>query len=310
MWTQNIVVYQRICAENRNKFPIFFQPWWLDAACCNGYWVPYVHEESSTVWPVYYTRKWGILYCTVPPLTPRLGWKSAGKTRPSILINDPIETLYSLQHLDNEQFISDWFIQKNYQITPKSYFTLDQPITLATALQTLRPTARQRLKKAMLNFEVEQEVEVSNLHQMSIRSLARHGIKNTLDIHQLERIVAAITAHQSGLILTARNKQGQLVASAFFIWDSATVYYTLGGFDERIPHNGAPRLLIWEGIKIASEQGKSFEFGGGSDLGVGDAFISMGGQRGSYIRAVRYKFGWIKQVITRAKKVYAPNDIH
>jgi Acetyltransferase (GNAT) domain len=310
MWTQNLVAYQRICAENTDKFPIFFQPWWLDAACGNGYWVPYVHEESSTVWPVYYTRKWGIAYCTVPPLTPRLGWKSASKTLPSILINDPINTLYSLQHFDNEQVISDWFKHKNYQIIPKPYFKLDQPIILTTALKTLRPTARQRLKKAMLNFEVAQETDVTRLYQMGVRSLSRHGIKNTLGIDQLENIVAATTTHQSGIMLSARNKQGQTVASAFFIWDYDTVYYTLGGFDERIPHNGAPRLLIWEGIKIACEQGKSFEFGGGSDPGVGDTFISMGGQKGGYFRAVRYKFGWIRQVITRAKKIYAPNDIH
>jgi hypothetical protein len=309
MWTQNIEAYQRICAENTDKFPIFFQPWWLDAACCNGYWIPYVHEESSTIWPVYYTRKWGIPYCTVPPLSPRLGWKSADKTFPSLLINDPIDTLYSLQHFDHEQVISEWFEQKNYQIVPKSYFTLDQPIILATALQTLRPTARQRLKKAMLNFEVVQETDVSNLHQMSIRSLARHGIKHTLGIARLEKIVAATAAHQSGIVLTARNKQGQSVASAFFIWDNHTVYYTLGGFDERIPHNGAPRLLIWEGIKIACEQGKSFEFGGGSDPGVGDTFISMGGQKKSYTKAVRYKLGWIRLVITQARKIYAPNDI-
>lgn len=310
MWTQNLVAYRRICAENTDKFPIFFQPWWLDAACCIGYWVPYVHEESSTVWPVYYTRKWGMLYSTVPPLTPRLGWKSASKTLPSILINDPINTVYSLQHFDNEQVISDWFEHKNYQIIPKSYYKLDQPIILATALKTLRPTARQRLKKAMLNFEVVQETDVTRLYQMSVRSLSRHGIKNTLGIGQLENIVTATTTHQSGIMLSARNKQGQTVASAFFIWDYDTVYYTLGGFDERMPHNGAPRLLIWEGIKIACEQGKSFEFGGGSDPGVGDTFISMGGQRGGYFRAVRYKFGWMKQVITRAKKIYAPNDIH
>ena len=111
-------------------------------------------------------------------------------------------------------------------------------------------------------------------------------------------------------MLTARNQQGQSVASAFFMWDYATVYYILGGFDERIPHNGAPRLLIWEGIKMACEQGKSFEFGGGSDPGVGDTFISMGGQKKGYFRAVRYKFEWMKQVITKAKKIYAPNDVH
>jgi hypothetical protein len=310
MWTQNLVAYQRICAENTDKFPIFFQPWWLDAACCNGYWVPYVHEESSTIWPVYYTRKWGMLYCTLPPFTPRLGWKSTSKTLPSILINDPINTIYSLQHFDNEHIISNWFEHKKYTIIPKNYFKIDQPIILATALKKLRPTARQLLKKAMLNFEVVQETEVTRLYQMSVRSLSRHGIKNRLGIHQLESIVAAVTTHQSGIMLTARNKQGQTLASAFFIWDHDTVYFTLGGFDERIPQNGAPRLLIWEGIKIACEQGKSFEFGGGSDPGVGHTFISMGGQKGGYLRAVRYKFGWIKQVITRAKKIYAPNDIH
>jgi hypothetical protein len=93
-----------------------------------------------------------------------------------------------------------------------------------------------------------------------------------------------------------------------FIWDAQTLYFLIGGMDERLPAFGASRFLLWKGILEARERGLHFDFHGGMTPSVGQVYASMGGQKTNYCRVEHYRSPLLKIAVRTAKKIYAPND--
>lgn len=64
--------------------------------------------------------------------------------------------------------------------------------------------------------------------------------------------------------------------------DQHTVYYLLGGGDPELRTSGATSLLMWEGIRWASEQGKQFDFEGSMVEPIERFFRSFGARQIPY----------------------------
>ena len=285
MWTKNLTAYKRICQEYQDQVPVFFQPWWLDAVCSNGQWKPLV--QGNSIWPVYCTQKWGIPYVTLPPLTPRLGWFSPALS-PLPTGKMPFFAPYSVQHFAPNAAQEAWFEQKRHRITKRQYYLLKAPFDREVIWEQMNTMSKRQIRKGLEGLQFKEESDAKNLHSMMCRSLQRRSVEPCLSAHALEQIVRAALCANSGLVLSACDEQGKVHASAFFIWDRSCVYFICGGFDERIKQIGASRCLLWKGLSLAAHSHKSFEFGGGSDAGVGAVYAALGGVRQPYYRAVRY----------------------
>ncbi len=288
VWTKNLSEYSRICQDSPNNIPVFWQPWWLDAACSRGSWIPLVHVTSQTIWPVFFARKWGIRYVTMPPLTPRLGWWQTNMDFPSSVSKPPFWVPYHVLHLGEHHTPCQWLAAQGFEIRARGFYLLDGPFDVAALKGSISKMAQRQIGKAQQHLHIKEEMDALRLHQMMNRSMARHGMRQTIPLATLDIVVRAALQQQQGRVLTAFDQQGNAHATAFFLWDNHTVYYLGGGLDERLPQLGASRWLLWQGLQIAAQVGKSFEFGGGNDKGVGEVYASMGGQQRGCYSAVQY----------------------
>jgi hypothetical protein len=290
VWTKNLSEYERICRENQSKIPVYFQPWWLHAACGKGNWKPYVHVPSETIWPVYRKFKWCIPYVTMPPLTPRLGWYSPGIALPHEPGPLPFRPFHMVQHVANNSTLKYWFETQGFTVTERSFYLRESPFVVENLWESLSSMSKRQIKKAEAQLRIQPEQDASVLHDMMLKSLRRHQIRHCIAFERLQEMVLAALQHQSGCIWTARDAQERPHAAAFMLWDEKTLYFVGGGLDESIKQIGASRLLLWKGIELAAQTGKAFEFGGGSDPGVGAVYDSMGGRKKIYYVALRSLF--------------------
>jgi hypothetical protein len=78
----------------------------------------------------------------------------------------------------------------------------------------------------------------------------------------VRRLAAAVTAHDAGEILVARDGDGKVHSASMFVHDERTTWYLLGGSDTELRSSGSASLLMWEGIRTAGAQGTAFDFEG------------------------------------------------
>ena len=69
-------------------------------------------------------------------------------------------------------------------------------------------------------------------------------------------------------MLTAVDKEGNVHASAFFLYDNKTCYYLMAGADPKYRNGGAQSLLLYEGIKFAQTVSENFDFEGSVIEGI------------------------------------------
>lgn len=77
----------------------------------------------------------------------------------------------------------------------------------------------------------------------------------------------------------ARDAEGELIATAYIIWDHKKSYYLLGGYDPYKSHGGASAAVLWEAIKYSKEQLglREFDFEGSTLPEVEEFFREFGG---------------------------------
>ena len=92
---------------------------------------------------------------------------------------------------------------------------------------------------------------------------------------------AALRRDQAQLLF-CRDRDGVPHAGAFVIWDNSTLYYLIGGGDERYRDSQAGSLCIWEAIKIAAQRELSFDFEGSMIEPIEKFFRGFGAQRFPY----------------------------
>ncbi len=89
----------------------------------------------------------------------------------------------------------------------------------------------------------------------------------------------------------AKDRNGDLIASAYIVWDNRRSYYLLGGYDSYKSHRGGSALAIWEAIRFSKEELglKEFDFEGSLIPPVELFFRKFGGEQIPY-----FSVSWTK----------------
>jgi hypothetical protein len=112
----------------------------------------------------------------------------------------------------------------------------------------------------------------------------RQNISNFIDENLIESIVQNCVNKNSGHILTAIDKNQNVHASMFIVWDRYTMYNLISGADDQFRSSGAMGLLIWEAIKLAAEKSLRFDFEGSMIKGVECFFRDFGAKQQPYFK--------------------------
>ncbi len=297
------------------QFP--YQQWYLNAIAGESSW-DYVKVEDKEqqvlgLLPFQQKTRFGLKLITPPPLCPRLG--------PLLFPPEELKTPRQLQDFSWEvltglaQQLPRFAYARicwPYHLTygrPWQALGWEQRVRYSYVLSLLqgskeiwhnfKPSLRNKIRKAEKSLEIIDAEDWLAVHQLTQKSFNHRGIKEQVSATLLENLDQAARQGNQRKIWLAKDKEGQLHASIWLIWDQTTAYNLLLGSDPALRQSGAAPLLLWHAIRWAKQAGLAyFDFEGSHLPGVESFFRSFGATAWPY-----YEFEKGSKWIMAAKRL-------
>jgi Acetyltransferase (GNAT) domain len=251
---------------------LFSSSWWLDAVA-PGRWQPNaVVEDGAAVaaWPTVARRgRFGIEHGGAP-LTPWLGPMFEPGLRRSLedemtgRLLDRIGRYAQLTARCAPAY--DYWTPlywRGFSQTTRYTWRIEDLSDLDACFARLRNKVRGAVRRAQ-----REEMTVGNgtlddflaLHSNSLERQQRRHERQGRDA--VRRIDPAAAERGARTILIARDREGRPAAGGYFVHDSRSTYYLMGGVsaDGEAPY--AVPLLLWTAIEQAAGRGTAFDFEG------------------------------------------------
>jgi len=268
---------------------IFHEPWWMEVVTGGHYAIAEVADNGRMVGRLYYfpRRRGGLTYSIMPPMTHFLGpaiiddggnpstrFLRRAQITQELIRKLPSASVYQYKcHRDitdaiafqQMQFYTS--VQFNYEVFPDAEDVL---------WKNLRGEKRKKIRSA------QRAVIVSDIHdpfefwQFYDSNLQKKDSLNVCNRQICCRLIGECLTRNCGRIYAAFDKNHQLVAAVFCLWDGTSSYYFMS---TRTPeaHNGAISLLAWEAMKDAASRGLIFDFDGLNNSKAVLFFTEFGG---------------------------------
>ena len=301
---QNKEEYIKFVNKNKNIIPIFYHPEWLNAVCGKS-WFGLVYKNKAdnieAIMPIPYIKKFGKLLIKMPKQTQFLGiWFKNSYDR-------------NFKNYDTQQKIIDYFVSlipKNsfYQIRFNPYFKNHQPFLWhgykqttqysyvlnnikdhETLYKSFKGSVRTDLKKAEKIVDIIISNDIESFYAVNKLSFQRQNIKIKYSFELVKKIDTYLKSNDQRKILFAKDKNGNIHAVLYLLWDYEKAYYLWGGADPRYRNSNAQTLLLWEAIKIGSKHVALFDFAGSMIQGVAKAFRKFNAEAVPYHRIYKIK---------------------
>ena len=277
--------------------PLFFQPWWLEAVS-PGAW-DYVMvkrgEDIAAVLPyTFKMRGGGIQLIEMPRLTPYLGpWlrPSTAKYANRLgeekdLMTELIDGLpkFAAFQQDFHPAMTNWlpFHWKGFSQSTRYTYRMDETKDLDALWSETRDNVRTDIKKAKKMVVVSETGDFEKFLELHRLTFSRQNKALPHSEEMLRGVDAACAEHGARKILIATGSDARPHAAVYLVTDRHAVYYLLSGSDAELRNSGAISLLLWEGIRLASGQGKQFDFEGSMVEPIERSFRAFGGRQVPY----------------------------
>ena len=136
---------------------------------------------------------------------------------------------------------------------------------------------------------VQQEDDIEVLYTMINKTFERQSRRNLYSKETIEKIDKYLKEKNSRVCLSAIDENGKYHAATYFVYDEKRCYYLMSGGDPELRNSGATSLLIWEGIKFASEHSLEFDFEGSMIEDIERFVRAWGAQPKIYFHITKYK---------------------
>ncbi len=278
-----------------HEVPIFMQPWWLDAVCCEGKeWRIILSKKNGEIvcaLPYLYRKKWGIDIGMQLQFTQLIN-ASFTDDFPSLIDNEKLAWFF--QNISADDKNADIF--KNESFVVKNRFTYRINDLKTTDIMDIYARFSQNKKRQIDKAEnaemrLDETLSTEELYQFHKATLKQRRAKIFYSKKLFCTMCNAAIDHEQGKILAARSKEGDLLAAVLLVLDKQFCYYLVPAFDKEKAKSGASAWLTFEAIKFAKNHSNIFDF------------------EGSMIGAIakNYKqFGSVMCTYYRIEKVYNP----
>ncbi len=296
--------------------PVFYQPWYLDAACQEGQWDVSLDIRKGIVrgvWPYMLKKKYGQNYITQPPLTSFLGpychrpndmdKEATWIAHQKVVLSNLFDLLPS--HL---LMISQWtpsqanwlpLYWKGCKQTTRYTYQLDLEQNKEKLWSAITDKQRNRIRNAEKVYQVSHTEELSDLWVLIESTYTRQGQTIPYSRSQLSVLDTALQKHQRRKIFLVKSNTRAVVAGLYLIYDNSSAYMIITGRSDE-DKDGGVALAIWEAIQFAKKQGLTiFDFEGSMMPTLEKFFRSFGGNMVPYHR-VTHTPGKITEIIFRA----------
>jgi len=253
---------------------IFHEQWWLNEATGGHFEIAEVSAGGRAVGrlPFLVTRRFGMKVIRMPSLTYFLGpaideGEGNANTRFLKRLEITRELLQKLPrvswlYVKCQRGITDVIAFQEQGFRTYVQFTHEiAPMPIEVLWQKMRNKTRNVIRRAEERLSIGELTDPHEFIQLYERNCALKGFPSDLDNSTCRRVISVSLERQRGRILTARNRENQIVAAHFYVWDQVSSFYTLSTRSED-SGNGAISLLIWEAIKHSARKGLIFDFAG------------------------------------------------
>lgn len=269
---------------------IFEQPWWLEAVAPNKWKCVTVEENGNVVarLPYIEKRSLGFSMIGMPECTQTLGpWVDIRSTnyvksltKKKDLYEQLIDQLPKNKNVDLVlDSVADYYLPfrwKGFRIEPTISYRFSDLSNIDAIYKGIKDSRKTVIKNAARDLVVKESDDIELLIELQKKTFQRQGRKLPMSEETIRRIDKACGEHGARFMLIAYDKENNLHAASYFVYDSNVCYYIMSGADPEYRNSGAGSLLIWEGIKKTAELSQAFDFEGSNIMDIEKNFRTFG----------------------------------
>lgn len=280
--------------------PVFSQPWWLDAVCIDGYWDVVLYEKNGEVigaLPYYVKKRFGLSYITQPQFTQNNGvlikYPENQKYEKKLSLEKEVMTalIAEIEKLPvvfyQQSFhcgITNWlpFYWKGYKQTTSYTYRINDILDIKVVLDNFEHSKRKNIRKSTKEVDVKFDLGAEGFYNNHVMSLKKQNAVIGYSLDLFKRIYKAAYNNNKGKVLVCRDKNDNIHAALFVIWDDQCAYDLISTIDPDFRNSGAASLAVYEIIKYVSEFVEIFDFEGSMIEGVEGSFRKFGAVQTPY----------------------------
>lgn len=291
--------YRNLCAEE-SSIPIFSKDWWLDAVCGDGAWdVDLVEQDGRIIasLPYFQTKKYGMHIVSMPKLTQTMGvWMRYPENQDMFermecekeiiqeIVNGGGALDVDLFQQNFHYSFTNWlpFSWSGFEQTTRYTYVIDDLSDLDLVFENFEHAKRKNINKAKQIVEIKFDLSAKNFYENHKLTLAKQNQKISYGYDLFARIYQSAYRHNAGKTIYAIDKQGNMHAALFIIWDDASAYDLISTIDPEYRTSGAASLLVREIIRYVATRTKRFDFEGSMIENVENSFRQFGAVQKPY----------------------------
>ena len=281
--TERAAARLSIIGDNDPDTTLFQQPWWLEAVSDGAVRsVTAGDGKNAYLWWPYVEQRWaGFSLIGAPPLAHTLGpvirLPAAKPVSQASQHRKLIKTALAAfppadgftQTLDPEAGPAIDYAMAGFEVGVRYTYRIDCSQPKEALWRGMKDKARNTVRRAREAFTINDQMSVMEFYDFYEANLEKFGRINHHDVGVYLRLTDALKNRSRHVILTADDKvSGAPCAAVMLVWDANFLYYLRATYSGGQVARGAPSLLVWEAIKLASEMGLAFD---------SDAFLGRSG---------------------------------
>lgn len=282
--------------------PIYSQPFWLDAICLPENWNVWLYEVNDTIlaaMPYYFEYRNGYKYITKAPLTQnngiifkvdsnaKLETRAKFEERVIDAADEFIESLdldvYEQQY--HYSFVN-WlpFYWHRYTGIIRYTYVIENTKNLDLIWENFSKEYRKNIRKGYRNCVIKEGLEKNHFWECHKKIFEKQNMECPFSYELWKRLYNVTQERNCSKIIYAVDEYDNILSILFLVWDEEAVYQLLGGSMPEYQHLQSYNVLTWEGIKLAAELGKKYDFEGSVIKRISKSMREFGGEPKPYFR--------------------------
>lgn len=284
----------------KEEIPIFNQYWWLDVVCGKDNWDVILIEKGGNIlaaMPIHIKSRFNLIYIYQPELTQTMGiyfkypkkqkyYKQLSFEKEMIsLIVEKFPKFAKFSQSFNYKYTNLLpFLWQGFDLKVNYTYTINN-ITFDDLEKDIHTDIRRRIKRSKEHgIKVFESDDIEKFYELNKMTFKRKALLIPYSLEFIINLHNSCKENNSSKMFFAQDIDGDIVAANYLIYDSKTVYYIMGGVDEKKRNLGGMDVVLLESIKFALESGKEFDFEGSIIESIEKYFRSFGAKQRPYYR--------------------------
>ena len=298
----NKELYREFCKSSSN-LPIFMCDWWMDAVCAGKQWDVLISTDSNgsiqAALPFLLRKRAWMKYIVMPQQTQLGGiWLredvSSSPQQVTRICQYFSEELAKMElSYYNQQYPIDSLVavtamkELGFKCEERVTYRIEDLSNIDTIIQSFSKNKKRQLQRAQ-SLHVSSEMNIEDFYRFHVQCLHTQGKQISYTREFL--LVLERKAHrmQQCQILSICNRDENVLAAAFLVWDKQSLYYLIPCYDPQHKDSGASALLVQEAIRLASQKGLAFDFEGSMTPGIANHYKQFGSTATKYYSVKKY----------------------